>query len=413
MAGAKNNHDQSHHGETPRPSKLAIPVSTACAIQNGPRKIKAAKPTATPPSQRIEGSGESATPLASNATASAMPKPSTNAITSTTGTVSDYPLRHAGRVEQLAEYCEGNARVVVSRDGDDLVFWSDFDDYGKSIVSESRTALADYVAKGEGPWPWFDLRDRQAGALRVFGALGVAPQAWTEPLPKAVLTLFERARDGWASVADSLGAGLDPDVLDACGASPLWYAVRSLGPEAALVLIDAGADAGRRIELSGCGAQFTTILHEIVRNGRVEALARALVGGIHPALEDSDGALPLHVLGERADHVNPEIVRALVTAGANVDAVAMSGTRPIEAAARKLLPATVATMLELGAEPAHALDALLVWWTANVRWAAYRAKEVVSMVELLRAGGATVTKHHFELAADAGVLTVANALVGG
>jgi hypothetical protein len=179
-------------------------------------------------------------------------------------------------VEHLAEYDESQARIVVSRDGEDLVFRSDYDDYGKSIISESRIAIADYVAKGEGPWPWYDLRDRRPGALMVFDALGVTPAAWTEPLPTDVLGLFDRARDGWASIAKLLDDGAEPDVLDACGASPLWYAVRSLDPAAAVALIDAGANAARRIETSARGERFTTILHEIVSMGRTVALNHAL-----------------------------------------------------------------------------------------------------------------------------------------
>ncbi|MGH3582141.1 MAG: ankyrin repeat domain-containing protein [Mycobacterium sp.] len=315
--------------------------------------------------------------------------------------------------EQLVEYQEGYARVIVSRNGDELVFWSDFDDNGRSIQSESRIAVADFLAKGEGPWPWYDLTDRRDGALKVLGALGVAPPAWTEPLPADVLELFNRAQNGWASVADLLARGVGADVLDPCGASALWYAVRSLQEGAALVLVDAGADAARRIELSARGERFTTILHEIVTLGRTVALARALGRGTDPTVRDSEGATPLHVLGDRSDHLNPGIVRALVTAGADVDAQATGGGRPIEAAARRLLPATVGTMLELGAQPARALDALLVWWSVNIPWAGYRAAVVVSVVEILRAGGAVVTDRHGALAAEAGVRSVCAALTTG
>jgi hypothetical protein len=41
-----------------------------------------------------------------------MPRPRSSAITSTTGRGYDYPLRHAGRVEQVADYGEGKAGVV-------------------------------------------------------------------------------------------------------------------------------------------------------------------------------------------------------------------------------------------------------------------------------------------------------------
>jgi hypothetical protein len=314
------------------------------------------------------------------------------------------------RVHELARYQEGYASVIVSRDDDDLVFWSDFDDNGKSIVSQSRIPIGEYVAKGEGPWPWYDLRDRRPGALQVFSALGIPPQSWTEPLPSTVFAMFERARNGWESITEDLEAGFDADTLDACGATPLWYAVRSLQPEAALVLIDAGADAGRRIELSALGDRFTTILHEIVLLARTAALDRALAMGVSPSVLDSDGATPLHRLGERSDHINPTLVRSLAGAGADMNASTDGGQRPIEAAAQRLLRATVTTFLDLGAEPANALTTVLVWWVANVRWAKYRAGEVISVIEALRAGGAVVGDRDRELSAEAGVPTVMSVL---
>lgn len=313
-------------------------------------------------------------------------------------------------MEELARYEQGWDSVVVSRDGDDLVFWSSFEDYGRSNVSESRIAVADYIAKGEGPWPWYDLRDRRPGALLVLDALGLPPRPWTEPLAPGVFSMFERAADGSAAVTELIDDGIDVDVVDACGATPLWYAVRSLRPQAALALIDAGADAGRRIELSAQGDRFTTILHEIVALGRSTALDHALARRADPAPRDSDGATPLHRLGEDADHINPGMVRSLVRAGADVDACTTSGRRPIELAAQRLLPATVAILLDLGSQPAKALTMLLVWWAANARSAGYRRSEVVEVVELLRAGGAMVSERDRELASHAGAPMVVSAL---
>lgn len=317
---------------------------------------------------------------------------------------------NAEAVSELARYEEGPASVVVSRDGDHLVFWSSYDDYGRTITEESRIAVADFVAKGEGPWPWYDLGDKRDGILMVLDALGVEPPAWTDPLPENVLDLFDQARSGSTEVIELLAWGAEPDPVDPCGASPLWYGVRSLSAGIVVALIEAGADAGRRIELSARGERFTTILHEIVRLGRTVALSHALAKGVDPSLRDSDGATPLHVVDGDADNVNPEMVRALVRAGAAIDAAMPSGTQPIDQAARRILPATVAAMVELGADPGRGLDALLSWWAVGVRHAGYRAKDVADVIDILRAGGATVTDRHRELAATAGASQVEAAL---
>ncbi|HET6733169.1 ankyrin repeat domain-containing protein [Mycobacterium sp.] len=307
---------------------------------------------------------------------------------------------------ELARYRHGPSSVVAWRDGGDLVFWSDYDDYGKSIVSESRIPVADFVAKGEGPWPWFDLGDRREGALLVLDALDEAHLPWTEPLLPDIRDLFERAHRGSSSVIELLAMGADPDPVDPCGASPLWYAVRSLSAGIAVALIEAGADAGRRIELSARGERFTTILHEIVRLGRTVALGHALAKGVDPSLLDSEAASPLHVVAADNDNVNPELVRALIRAGAAIDATTTSGVQPIELAARRILPATVAAMVEVGADAGRGLDALMCWWAVGASLAAYRAGDVAGLIEILRAGGAEPTDRHRELAATAGASQV-------
>jgi uncharacterized protein len=319
-------------------------------------------------------------------------------------------LGDAGAVIELARYQEGPSSVVVSRDGDELLFWSTYDDYGRKITEESRIPLADFVAKGEGPWPWYDLGDKRDGTLMILDALGVDRPVWTQPLPDHVLDLFDQARSGSSEVIELLAWGAEPDPVDPCGASPLWYGVRSLSAGIVVALIDAGADAGRRIDLSARGERFTTILHEIVRLGRTVALAHALTKGTCPDLKDSDGATPLHVIDGNGDNVNPEMVRALVRAGAAIDAALPSGTQPIEQAARRILPTTVAAMVELGADPNRGLDALLSWWAVGVRNAGYRASDVADVVDILRAGGAEVTDRHRELAAGAGASQVEAAL---
>ena len=311
---------------------------------------------------------------------------------------------------EIARYPEGPVEVTVSREGDDLIFRSSYEDFGRTITDESRISAADFVAKGPGPWPWYDLGIRRAGVLQVLDALGVDPPAWTEPLAPSVLDLFERAHLGDTRVIELLAMGADPDPVDACGATPLWYAARSLAAGITVALIEEDADAGRRIETSARGEEFTTILHEIVRRGRTVALNHALAHGVDPNLVDSEGAAPIHVIDGSADNVNPEMVRALVRAGAAVDAPLPGGTQPIELAARMVLPATVAALVELGADPDRGLDSLMAWWAIGATFNGYRAAAVADVVDLLRAGGATVTQRHREQAANAGASQVEAAL---
>ncbi|SEH79072.1 hypothetical protein SAMN04489835_4163 [Mycolicibacterium rutilum] len=310
---------------------------------------------------------------------------------------------------ELAHYQDGPASVAICRDDADVVFRIDYDDGGRSVVTESRLPVDDFVAKGEGPWPWYDLGVKRDAVLRALELLGVTPPAWTRALSADVLDLFARAHRGDSAVIELLAMGADPDPVDPCGASPLWYAVRSLASGIAVALIDAGADAGRRIELSPRGEHYTTILHEIVRAGRTVALNHALANGVDPSLVDSAGATPMHVFGDN-DNVNPEMVRTLVRAGASVHAQLPGGTQPIEVAARRLLPATAAAMLDAGADPGRGLDALLAWWAVAAEFNGYRAGAVTDLVVLLCAAGAEVSAHHRELAATAGVEQVTAAL---
>lgn len=311
---------------------------------------------------------------------------------------------------EIARYQEGPVEVVVSRDGDDLTFFSAYEDFGRTVTEEYRIPVDEFVRKGPGPWPWFDLGARRSGILEVLDALRAGRPDWTEQLAPTDLDLFERAHRGDTRVIELLAMGADPDPVDPCGATPLWYALRSLAAGISVALIDADADAGRRIELSAGGEKFTTILHEIVRRGRTVALNHALAHGVDPELLDSEGATPMHVINDSADNVNPEIVRALVRAGASVDTPLPSGTQPIELAARMILPATVAAMVELGADPGRGLDAVMAWWSVGAKFNGYRAAAVADIVDILRAGGATVSARHRELAANAGAPEVEAAL---
>ena len=110
---------------------------------------------------------------------------------------------------EIARYQDGPVEVIVSRDGDDLTFTSAYEDFGRPITEEYRIPVDEFVRKGPGPWPWFDLGSRRAGALEVLDALGEGRPAWTEPLTPTDLDPFERAHRGDTRVIELLAMGAD------------------------------------------------------------------------------------------------------------------------------------------------------------------------------------------------------------
>ena len=102
---------------------------------------------------------------------------------------------------------------------------------------------------------------------------------------------FDQARNGSTEVIELLAWGAEPDPDRSLrGVTALVRGALSGSVGIVVALIEAGADAGRRIDLSARGERFTTILHEIVRLGRTVALTHALAKGVARACEDSDGA---------------------------------------------------------------------------------------------------------------------------
>jgi hypothetical protein len=97
--------------------------------------------------------------------------------------------------------------------------------------------------------------------------------------------------------------------------------------------------------------------------------------------------------------------RTTPTAGGDAPSAGASNSRALGR-----LPSTVAALLDPGAAPANALTTVLAWWAVNIRWAGYRAGEVVAVIKALRAAGALVTDRDREFAADAGELAVASVL---
>ena len=199
-------------------------------------------------------------------------------------------------VTEIARYQEGPARSWF-RATVTTAFSSTYDDYGKTIIEESRIPVDEFVIKGQGPWPWFDLGDKRAARYRCWTRSGWA--ARLDRTARATSSISSSQARSGTRVIELLAMGADPDPVD-----PLRRDSSVVRPALAcrrhLRRPDRrDADAARRIELSARGERFTTILHEIVRRGRTVALNHALAHGVDPGLVDSEGATALHVRRQR------------------------------------------------------------------------------------------------------------------
>ena len=162
---------------------------------------------------------------------------------------------------------------------------------------------------------------------------------------------------------------------DAGGRAPLAQAIMEGRLEEACRLLDAGADPG-----AGALADGTTALHAAAFLGDAGLLARLLALGADPAARDGEGATALHVACGRgsaeacalllAAGADPSaadgrgrgpifqaagrsarLVRLLVQAGAGVDCADRDGFTPLHEASLCLQAGAVQALLDAGADP--------------------------------------------------------------
>jgi ankyrin repeat protein len=152
------------------------------------------------------------------------------------------------------------------------------------------------------------------------------------------------ALDGAARVRVLLGAGAEVDERSPDGFTPLQYAAFFAAPDAAAVLLDAGAD-----------------VHAVAANtSRVRPLHAAVAGRCRP------------------------VVERLVAAGADVNARQQGGFTPLHAAALNGDDHVVRLLLDAGADPRQATD-------EGVRAAELAASAGhESLAELLRAAAGSL-----------------------
>lgn len=165
------------------------------------------------------------------------------------------------------------------------------------------------------------------------------------------------ARSPAESVQGCLENGTAVDARDEDGATFLARIVSTRGccadfENVLAAFVDAGADVNAR------DSAGSTLLHRALGNsGRIPArvlrgvIAALLNAGADPDARHAGGWTPLHVAaGARGE--SDRLVHLLATAGADLNALNNAGETPLQLARQRNAPATVQTLLELGADPA-------------------------------------------------------------
>ncbi|KDQ17164.1 hypothetical protein BOTBODRAFT_87449, partial [Botryobasidium botryosum FD-172 SS1] len=151
-----------------------------------------------------------------------------------------------------------------------------------------------------------------------------------------------------SAVLALLNAGADPNYRGAQGLRPLHFASELAdkpgGIDAITTLIRKGADVNAKNDVD------QTALAAAAANGSAPAIRLLLDHRADPLIYDQDGYGPLHYAFALMAHPDgASAVRALIQAGADVNAVGTDGVTPLLRAAFRGSPAAVQLLLDAGA----------------------------------------------------------------
>lgn len=158
-----------------------------------------------------------------------------------------------------------------------------------------------------------------------------------------------------------LAKGADIESRNVKGETPLIQASGSRRAEAVRLLLEKHADVNvatawypsvrnGQIELLKL-----TALHQAAFDGQLDMVSDLLRAGARANAQDSRGVAAL-TFAVSSDHANPEVVRALIDAGADVNAAAKTGETPLDWAAKFGHPEIIAMLKKAGAKRGAAYE---------------------------------------------------------
>lgn len=137
-----------------------------------------------------------------------------------------------------------------------------------------------------------------------------------------------------------IGEGADPNVVDYAGQTPLFEAGGGGRIDNVKALLDVGAEVGRRDALR------RTALHRVVKQPFPEIVALLVEHGIPLEARDQSGRTALNTACEAKRY--PDVVATLIAAGADVNTADETGDTPLHNAAND--PEILRLLIDAGAD---------------------------------------------------------------
>jgi ankyrin repeat protein len=319
------------------------------------------------------------------------------------------PLMHAaafGSIEAMKLLLEAGADVNGKNNfGATALLWCARDGDKARLLIERGADVNAQSKQGRTPLMLAAMRDGGSDVVALLLSKGADPKA-ADARGDTALGLAALYGD-LETVRLLVAKGADVHAANQKGETPIVQAAVQMRPDAVRFLIGKGADVNvathsynkvrnGQIQLLGL-----TALHHATHSGSPEMVQALIQAGANVNAPDGRGFVPL-TWAVAAENQKPEIVRALIAAGADVNARAKTGETPLDWAEKFGYPEAIAALKKAGAKNglAYSAPAKPERPTADARTAVTRGVDLLqkSSAQFFKQSGC-VGCHHQPLVA--------------